>query len=114
MKISDIPKREPFIAEGIKSHRLWQYDNAVLIITEIPSEVVYTLDYFQWHAIMKSTWKPLALKEIVLQLSNQEEVVVDYDNQKVYTRARTHTSVSGTIAQNLHETYTTGNNLENP
>lgn len=111
MRSLDPPKKGAFLPTGVKKHRLWQSDNAVLLITELPSEITYIIDYFQWHAVAKSIFSQEVEKEAVILLANQEELIIDYDSKKLYMRQHKAPQNSSQIAKDLHYFYTTGNTL---
>jgi len=108
MKITDVEKRAAFQPSGVKSHHLYQATSAILLITELPSKIIYTLDYFQWHTIMKSLFIPTVLTNIVLTLSNAEEVIIDYEEKTFYRRKVTNPTTSSMVATHLNEIYTYG------
>jgi len=108
MKLSDPSKKGSFVPSGIKKHRLWQSDTAVILVTELPSGIVYTMDYFEWHAILKSVLPGPALKEAVMLLSNQEELIIDYDQKKLYAQPRNAPTAASSIAKDLHQYFQTG------
>ncbi|MBV8457339.1 MAG: hypothetical protein JO122_12065 [Acetobacteraceae bacterium] len=108
MKLSDPSKRGSFVPSGIKKHRLWQSDTAVILVTEMPSEITYTIDYFEWHTVLKSVLPEPILKEAVLRVSNQEELIIDYDQKKLYAQPRTSDTTASSIARDLHQFFQTG------
>ena len=110
--IAEPSKREAFVPQGVKKHKLYQADNAVLLVTELPSEIVYTIDYFQWHAILKAVLADAMLREVVLMLANQEEVIIDYNSKKVYRRPHTSATAASVLAKDLHKFFQTGEEEE--
>lgn len=108
MKIHDPGKREAFQLTGVKTHRLYQADNAILFITELPSEVAYTYDFFQWRASMASILPEADLKSLVLFLSNSDEIIIDYDQRQFYKRAEEKPRASKMVAGHIADVYKFG------